>query len=58
VLLAFCCAEIDDGAPDADRGRRRRVYELLGEAVAAANEQPLARRGVFFDSTQGPPGGS
>ncbi len=58
VLLAFCCAEIDDGAPDADRGKRRRVYELLGEAVAAGNEQPLAMRGAFFDTAQVPPGGS
>ena len=58
VLLAFRCAELDDGAADADRGARRRVHELLGEAVASWNEKPLARKGEFFDTGQVIQGGS
>ena len=50
VLVAFRCAELDDGTADADRGARLRVYELLGEAVASWNEKPLARKGEFFDT--------
>ncbi len=58
VRLAFGCAEIDDGAPDSDRGERRRLRELVGQVVAASSETPLARRTVFFDHTDVSSGGS
>jgi adenylate cyclase len=58
VRLAFACAEIDDGADDSDRGERRRLRDLLGQAVAAASESPLAQRTVFFDPADMSSGGS
>jgi hypothetical protein len=58
VRLAFACAEIDDGAADSDRGERRRLRELVGQAVAASSELPLAQRTVYFDLTDVSSGGS
>jgi CHASE2 domain-containing sensor protein len=58
VRLAFACAEIDDGADDSDRGERRRLRDLVGQAVAATSESPLARRTVFFDPADVSSGGS
>lgn len=58
VRLAFACAEIDDGAADSDRGERRRLRELVGQAVAASSESPLAQRTVFFDTADVSSGGS
>ena len=49
VRMAFACAEIDDGAADNDRGERRRLRELVGQAVAASRESPLSQRTVFFE---------
>jgi hypothetical protein len=57
VRLAFGCAEIDDSAPDSDRGERRRLRELVGQVVGAPGEAPLARRAVFFDHTDVSSGG-
>jgi len=58
VRLAFACAEIDDGNDDSDRGERRRLRDLVGQAVAASTESPLARRAAFFDCTDDSSGGS
>jgi adenylate cyclase len=58
VRLAFACAEIDDGAADSDRGERRRLRELVGQAVAASSESPLAQRTVYFDPADVSSGGS
>ena len=58
VRLAFACAEIDDGADDSDRGERRRLRDLVGQAVAATGESPLARRTVFLDPADASSGGS
>jgi CHASE2 domain-containing sensor protein len=58
VRLAFACAEIDDDVEDCNRGERRRLRELVGHVLTSATEWPLARRAVFFDRTDVPPGES
>ncbi|MGB7738443.1 MAG: hypothetical protein WBM03_04965, partial [Steroidobacteraceae bacterium] len=58
VRLAFACAEIDDGDDDSDRGERRRLRDLVGQAVAASTESPLARRTAILDRTDVSTGGS
>jgi hypothetical protein len=58
VRVAFACAEIDDDVDDCDRGERRRLRELVGQAVASSTDWPLAQRATFFSPMDVSSGGS
>jgi len=58
VRLAFACAEINDDVEDGNRGKRRRLCELIGELLASSAERPLARREAFIVRTNISSGGS
>ena len=58
VRVAFACAEVDDEAdPDAPDGRRR-LRDLIGQALASSAERPLARLQDLFAPKDVPPGGT
>jgi len=58
VLVTFCCAEIDAGPSVPAAGGRMTLRGLLGTALAAADEQPLARSRTRAGSTVDLPGRS
>jgi len=58
VLVAFACAELDEGAGAADSPGRVTLRDLLGRVLAAAEERPLARREVDSERTGDSSGGS
>ena len=58
VRVTFACAEIDDDVEDCDRGERRRLRELVGQAVASPTDWPLAQRAALFNPMGVAPGGS
>jgi hypothetical protein len=58
VLVAFACAELDEGAGAADSSRRATLPDLLGRVLAAADERPLARREINSERTADSSGGS
>ena len=57
VRLAFACAEVDDDTDDLDLGRRLRLRDLIGRALATPTELPLARREAFAVHSNDSPGG-
>ena len=58
VRLAFDCAEVGDDTEDLDPGGRLRLRDLIGRALAAPTEVPLARREAFAVHSDDSPGGS
>jgi adenylate cyclase len=58
VRVAFACAEVDDEAGHAAPDGRRRLRDLIGQALASSAEWPLARRQDFFVPKDDPPGGT
>ena len=51
VLVAFACAELEEGAGAADSSRRATLRDLFGRVLAAAEERPLARREINPERT-------
>jgi CHASE2 domain-containing sensor protein len=57
VLVAFACAELEEGAGAADSSARATLRDLFGRVLAAAEERPLARREINPERTGNSSGG-
>jgi CHASE2 domain-containing sensor protein len=57
VLLAFGCAQIDDGARPFDDAERLRLRDLMGRTLASSTEWPLTQRGMISAGTASASGG-
>jgi hypothetical protein len=51
VLVAFACAELDEGAGAPGSPRRATLRDLFGRVLAAVEERPLARREINSERT-------
>ena len=58
VRVALACVEVDEFIEVSDRRGRWRLYDLVGEVLAASNERPLARYAEIANPERVPSGES
>jgi hypothetical protein len=56
VQVALACVEVDDLVDASDRRERWRLYDLVGDVLAASSERPLARHADATASQKVPSG--